>query len=223
MSLRSLFGITGLLACIVALSACGGDTPPDDQGPAIVETTANASPTPNTTATTAAYSGGTVSPVKAAPELGLRTWNGRRVTMADYTGKAVLVTFLYVNCPDVCPLIVDNLVRVKDRLGPAGKRLRIVAVSVDPVGDTPAAVKRFLSNHRATADVDYLIGSRDALEAAWARWGIGARADKDNPSLIEHSGVIWGVDRRGRRATFYPASGFDVADIEGDVRLLLTQ
>ncbi len=216
--------ITGLLACIIGLGACGGeDASVDDQGPAIVETTATGSPTPDPTATTAAYSGGTVKPVKAAPELGLRTWNGRRVTMADYKGKAVLVTFIYVNCPDICPLIVDNLVRVKDRLGPAGKRLRIVAVSVDPVGDTPLAVKRFLTTHRATGDVDYLIGSRDRLEAAWARWGIGARADKDNPSLIEHSGVIWGVDARGRRTTFYPASGFDVADIEGDVRLLLAR
>ncbi len=175
-------------------------------------------------ASTSVFSGGTLAPVKAAPELGLRTWNGRRVTMADYKGKAVLVTFLYVNCPDVCPLIVDNLVRVKDRLGPAGgKRLRIVAVSVDPAGDTPAAVKRFLVTHRASKDVDYLIGSRDQLEAVWARWGIGARVSKDNPALVEHSGVIWGVDTHGRRTTFYPASGFDVADIEGDVRILLNR
>ena len=215
--------VTTLLVGLLAVGGCGGDTTsPDDQGPAIVETTSKASAR-GPTGTTASYSGGTVSPVKAAPELGLRTWDGRRVRMADYAGKAVLVTFVYVNCPDICPLIVDNLVRVKDRLGPAGKRLRIVAVSVDPVGDTPAAVKRFLTAHRAAKDVDYLIGSPDALAAVWARWGIGARAAKDDPSLIEHSGVIWGVDRRGRRATFYPASGFDVADIESDVRLLLTR
>lgn len=215
--------VTTLLVGLLAVGGCGGgETSSDDQGPAVIETASNTA-VQEPSGTTAAYSGGTVTPVKAAPELGLRTWNGRQVTMADYAGKAVLVTFVYVNCPDICPLIVDNLVRVKDRLGPAGKRLRIVAVSVDPAGDTPAAVKRFLTAHRATKDVDYLIGSRDALAAVWARWGIGARASKDDPSLIEHSGVIWGVDRRGRRATFYPASGFDVADIEGDVRLLLSQ
>lgn len=224
---------TAILTALVAgaalvVAGCGGDTtaaPTVTNDAAIVETTARASTTGTSagSAATPAFSGGTVSPVKAAPELGLRTWNGRRVTMADYKGKAVLVTFIYVNCPDICPLIVDNLVRVKDRLGADGKNLRIVAVSVDPVGDTPAAVKRFLTAHRALRQVDYLVGSRPQLEAVWARWGIGARVSKDNPSLVEHSGVIWGVDTKGRRATFYPATGFDVADIEGDVRLLLAQ
>jgi protein SCO1/2 len=213
--------VAALLA--IAAAGCGGGTstaPSADTGPAVVETT------PAAAARAPAgrdFSGGTVSPVKPAPELGLRAPNGKLVRIADYKGKVVLVTFLYVNCPDICPLIVDNLVRVKERLGPDGKRVSIVAVSVDPNGDTPAAVQAFLKTHRAQGKVDYLLGSSDQLEAAWARWGIGARANPDNPELIEHSGVIWGLDRKGRRTTFYPASGFDAADIEGDVRLLLAE
>ena len=34
---------------------------------------------------------------------------GEQVNIASYRGKAVLVTFLYTNCPDVCPLIASNL------------------------------------------------------------------------------------------------------------------
>lgn len=211
---------------VLALAGCGGSSGQRTESPSVAEVTAPAKPTSTTPGIAVAepeYLGGTVKPVRAAPELGLRTWDGRRVTMADYAGKAVLVTFLYVHCPDVCPLIVDNLSRVKDRLGPAGKKLRVVAVSVDPAGDTPAAVKDFLTTHRALKDIDYLVGSQDQLAAAWSRWGIGARVDKQNHALIEHSGVIWGIDAQGRRATFYPATGFDVADIESDVRLLLKQ
>ena len=167
------------------------------------------------------FLGGRVSPVTAAPELGLHTWDGKEVRIGDYRGKAVLVTFVYTHCPDVCPIIIDNLVRVKARLGRDAKRLQIVAVSVDPAGDTPKAVKRFLAAHRALGRVDYLLGSRRQLEAAWARWGVAARADTSNPELVEHSGVIWGVDPHGRRVTFYPASGFDVTDLESDVRNLL--
>lgn len=213
-----------LLGLVAAAAGCGGG------GGGEAANTGSTAPAAGTASTQAAsadaadveeYSGGTVSPVTAAPELGLHTWNGRDVRIGDYRGKAVLVTFVYTSCPDVCPLIIDNLVRVKERLGPEGKRLRIVGVSVDPKGDTPAKVKRFLAAHRATGRVDYLIGSRRQLEAAWARWGIAARVDKDHPNLVEHSGVIWGVDPRGRRVTFYPASGFDVADIESDVRNLL--
>lgn len=207
----------------MAVAGCGGTTSPGSTSTTdSVPSETTSAPTQAASATAKTFSGGTVRPVKAAPELGLRTWQGRKVTLSDYRGKAVLVTFLYVDCPDICPLIVDNLVRVKERLGPVGAKMRIVAVSVDPTELTrPGAIKRFLTTHRALKDVDYLVGTPAELEAAWARWGIAARANTDNPSLIEHSGVIWGVDAKGRRATFYPASGFDAADIEGDVRLLL--
>jgi protein SCO1/2 len=214
---RALLGMLLGLAAVAA--GCGGGTADTDT------TTGGGGATTQTLTTDAAvdveYSGGTVSPITAAPELGLRTWNGKPVRIGDYRGKAVLVTFVYTSCPDVCPVIINNLVRVRERLGPDAKRLKIVAVSVDPSGDTPTAVKRFLTARRAMGRVDYLIGSRRQLEAAWARWGIAARVDKDDPHLVEHSGVIWGVDPKGRRVTFYPASGFDVADIEGDVRNLL--
>ena len=211
------------ITAVLTVAGCGGSSSQRSGQSSAVAVRNPTSTAPGAAGTEPAYLGGTVKPVSAAPELGLRTWDGRRITMADYKGKAVLVTFLYVHCPDVCPLIVDNLSRVKARLGRAGKKLRIVAVSVDPAGDTPAAVKKFLVTHRALKDVDYLVGSQDQLAAAWSRWGIGARVDKQNHVLVEHSAVIWGIDAKGRRATFYPATGFDVADIERDVRLLLKQ
>ncbi len=229
--------LLALAAVAAALAGCGGSqTSPAGQDGAATTTagttsravglgsssTTDGGPADVATETTGGrFKGGTVSPVVAAPELGLRTYDGRPVRLADYRGRAVLVTFVYTRCPDICPLIVDNLVRVTTGLGPDAKRLRVVAVSVDPAGDTPAAVKRFLTAHRALGKVDYLVGSRKQLEAVWARWGIAARTSKDNPELIEHSGVIWGVDPQGRRVTFYPAVGFDAADIEGDVRQML--
>lgn len=212
--MRRLPTAAAAVAAAILMAGCGGG---GNGEPADVET----EPVAATTDDGPAFSGGKVSPLIPAPELGLRNWDGTPVRMSDYRGKAVLVTFLYTRCPDICPLTIDNLVRVKTRLGPKGRRLAIVVVSVDPKGDTPANVRRFLVNHRALGRADYLIGGPRALEAAWARWGIAAQESKDNPALIEHSGVIWGVDTRGRRATFYPVSGFDVADIEGDIRLML--
>ena len=201
-----------------AFAGCGGGDAPTSTpgGPAIVETV------PRTEADEAVFAGGTVSPVKPAPEIGLKTWDGRLVRTADYRGDAVLVTFVYTKCPDICPLIIDNLVRVKKRLGADGKRLRIVAVSVDPAGDTPASVRRFLARHKAHAAVDYVVGSKTELERVWARWGISARVNPDDPALIEHSGVIWGLDMRGRRVTFYPAAGFDADGIAKDMRVVLS-
>src|SRR4030088_1698225 len=56
-------------------------------------------------------------PARAAPAIDLHDDGGRRVTLAAYRGRAVLVTFLYTHCPDVCPLIASNLGVALNQLG----------------------------------------------------------------------------------------------------------
>src|SRR5690242_2695482 len=50
-----------------------------------------------------------LSPPSPAPPIRLRNYLGKEIDLDQYRGKAVLVTFLYTNCPDVCPLITSNL------------------------------------------------------------------------------------------------------------------
>lgn len=88
---------------------------------------------------------------------------GDRVVLSDLRGKAVLVTFLYTHCVDVCPLITANLRIVLQRLGPQERKVEIVAVSVDPRGDTRQSVATFLAAHHMTGRMKYLIGSAHEL------------------------------------------------------------
>ena len=81
----------------------------------------------------------------------------------------MLVTFLYTHCPDVCPLIASKLhTALTEMSAPSGARWQIIAVSVDPRGDTPATVAQFLADHQMTGQMQYLIGS-----AARAQHGLG--------------------------------------------------
>lgn len=150
-------------------------------------------------------------PHRAAPALALRNSRGRRIALARYRGKAVLVTFIYSHCPDVCPLIVGNLRTVQTQLGRDAKDLQIVAVSVDPEGDTPRAVNEFLAARRMTGRMEYLLGSRPQLERVWRDWGI--------VSGKSHSALVYGIDARGRITTLYPTS-FKPAEIVHDVPIL---
>ena len=70
------------------------------------------------------------------------------VRMSSQRGRFTLVTFLYTNCPDVCPLIAEHLNTALRRLGERADT-RVLAVSVDPKGDTPAAVRQFRRRHTA--------------------------------------------------------------------------
>jgi protein SCO1 len=170
-------------------------------------------------ATPASYAGGSLSPREPAPPLRLRDSLGHSVDVAQDRGDAVLVTFIYTHCPDVCPLIVGNLHTALAKLGSAAAKLKIVAVSTDPRGDTPTTVRRFLAAHEMTGKMQYLIGSRRELERVWSDWHIVAKRDKKTPEFVEHSALIYGISGSGKLTTIYP-SNFKPSDVAHDVPLL---
>jgi protein SCO1 len=126
--------------------------------------------------------------------------------------------------PDICPLIVGNLHAAQSRLGPQAKKLQIIAVSVDPRGDTPATVKAFLEDHEMTGRMEYLIGSRPQLEKTWSDWNIVSKASptKKDPDAVEHSALIYGIAGSGKITTLYPAN-FKPAQIVHDVPILASE
>ncbi|HXR28054.1 MAG TPA: SCO family protein [Solirubrobacteraceae bacterium] len=158
-------------------------------------------------------------PARAAPPIALHNYLGRPVTLAQYRGRAVLVTFLYTHCPDICPLIASNLRVALGRLGPLAGRVQVIAVSVDPRGDTPATVARFVSAHEMTGRMQYLIGSAAELGPTWAAWSVGSTREAGRPDLVAHSALVYGVSASGRLTTIYPAS-FEPSQIVHDAPLL---
>ena len=150
----------------------------------------------------------------------MHNYLGQPVNIDSYRGKAVLVTFLYTNCPDVCPLITSNLHVALNLMGPAeASKAQIIAVSVDPHGDTPKAVAAFLARHEMTGRMQYLIGSAHELGQVWKAWGVGSERDARQPQFINHSGLIYGITGSGKRLTIY-AANFQPSEIAHDVPLL---
>ncbi|HEY4896569.1 MAG TPA: SCO family protein [Solirubrobacteraceae bacterium] len=163
---------------------------------------------------------GVLTPAQVAPALSLRNYLGEQVDISSYKGKAVLVTFLYTHCPDVCPLIASNLRVAQNLMGPAiAAKAQIIIVSVDPRGDTRKAITTFLARHEMTGRTKYLVGSAHELAAVWKAWGVGSERDAKEPQFVNHSGLIYGITASGKRLTLY-ASNFKPSDIAHDVPLL---
>lgn len=198
----SLAGMRRLVAGLVlltglgVLAGCGGS----NSSTTATDSAENAIP--------ADYAGATANPSKPAPPLELKDSLGQPVNIDDYRGKAVVVTFIYDHCPDVCPLIVSNLRAAQSELGPEAKNLQIIAVSVDPKGDTPKTVKAFLADHQMTGRMKYLIGSRPQLEQVWQNWNIVSKnaPSSKNPDAVEHSALVYGISGSGEITTLYPAN-----------------
>jgi protein SCO1 len=174
-----------------------------------------------TNASDASFAGLPAKPQKPVPPLQLDNSLGQPVNIDDYQGKAVLVTFIYDHCPDICPLIVGNLHAAQNELGKQASKVQIIAVSVDPKGDTPKTVKAFLADHQMTGRMQYLIGSRPQLENVWHQWNIISRSDpsRKDPDAVEHSALIYGISGSGEMTTVYPAN-FKPKQIVHDVPLL---
>jgi protein SCO1/2 len=161
-----------------------------------------------------------LTPPASTPPLSLKNYLGQRVNIDSYKGKAVLVTFLYTNCPDVCPLIASNLRVAQNLMGSkVSSKAQVIAVSVDPTGDTPKAVARFLARHEMTGRMQYLIGSPHELAQVWKAWGVGSEKDVKQPQFVNHTGLIYGITASGKRQTIY-ASNFQPSEIAHDVPLL---
>ena len=199
--------LTGLLlAAAIVLGGCGGSSSATTKTVSANQVKFDAA--------------GTLTPVSAAPPLALRNYLGEQVNIASYRGKTVLVTFIYTHCPDVCPLITSNLRVAQNLMGSAqAAKTQIIAVSVDPRGDTRKTVAAFLAHHEMTGRMQYLVGSTRELAAVWKAWGVGSERDAKHPELVEHSGLIYGVTGSGKRLTIY-AANFRPSDIVHDVPLL---
>jgi protein SCO1 len=203
--------VAGLAITLVLLAGCGGSS--DDAAHA------GATDAAHHAGARTDFEGGLVTPRRQAPALTLDNIYGQDVDIRDLRGHPVLVTFVYATCPDVCPLIMSNLRQVRADAGALGRQMRVIAVSVDPEGDTPAVVRRFLTTRGVEGFVDYLVGSRAQLEPVWKAWAVAEQVDKTNPELIEHSALIYGVTASGELATAYPV-GFTPEQIAKDLPLL---
>jgi protein SCO1 len=176
------------------------------------------------TAKSVAFDGNELEPPQLAPELGtLHNYDGSSFNLASQRGKAVFVTFLYAHCPDVCPIIASNLHNTYALMPPATQRqVSIVAVSVDPHGDTPGTVAAFVKQHELTGQARYLIGSASQLGRVWEAWRVGSQRDASNPALVNHSALIYGIGANGKIYTIY-ASNFQPREIIHDVPALLSR
>jgi protein SCO1/2 len=143
--------------------------------------------------------------------------SGQAVTLSALRGQVVALTFLYTNCPDVCPLTATRFRAAQDELGRDASRVRFIAVSVDPDRDTPTAVQEFSTAHGLSANWHYLVGGRAQLSPVWAAYGIGVQAGS---STVTHNDAVYLIDAHGRERVLLHSE--DLArDLTNDLRALL--
>jgi protein SCO1/2 len=80
------------------------------------------------------------------PEFSLQNQFGKTFTDDDLRGRVVVVDFIFTSCPDVCPLLTEQLAALRKRM-PEQAPLSFVSFSVDPEHDTPERLRIFAQQH----------------------------------------------------------------------------
>jgi protein SCO1/2 len=159
-----------------------------------------------------ALEGGIVESSPLAPNFRLTDQNGKLVSVEDYRGKVVALTFLYTRCPDVCPLIATTLGSVDRRLGNTQNTVEMLAVTVDPQGDTPPRIRQFTEDHGLAAATNwhYLTGAPSQLASVWQAYGGVADPSSAGkvltPEQIEHLSLVYLIDAGGHVRVALPAN-----------------
>ena len=127
------------------------------------------------TSQAASFEGTELDPVRAATGFQLHDQFENRVSFSDLVGKVVILTFLYTNCPDICPVITETLKRAHTQLGDDADEVRMVAVSVDPERDTVEQAHRYSERSGMLDTWAFLVGTEDELTPIWSAYYIAAQ------------------------------------------------
>jgi protein SCO1/2 len=161
-----------------------------------------------------------------APGFTLVDQRGDEVSLDDLQGKALALTFIYTNCPDICLLTAQNMRQAYEQV-PENQRDRValVAITVDPENDSPERLAQFTADQGLDSVPTWyaLTGDRAALQPVWTAYGIDpgtmmlrsaqhkgneegvglSSPDPDSTTqLLAHTDAVYVIDPQGQERAF---------------------
>jgi protein SCO1/2 len=111
----------------------------------------------------------------------LKDEQGRAVDLPAELGRPgpVFLNFVFTSCEAVCPVMTALFARLDRQLRAQGSEARLYSISIDPHNDTPARLREYAAEHRASAQWRFLTGTvaaSDRVQRAFGAW----RADRMN-------------------------------------------
>ena len=172
---------------------------------------------------------------------------GEETSLRDKRGNVVALTFLYTNCPDICPLTAHSLGKAHESLGEDAARVSIIAISVDPTRDTPQQVRAYSQQRNMLDKWSFLTGSEEELSVLWEAYYLAVErtdysggaieslgADLARESIVSgeglsekaaylviHSAPVYLIDQEGRMRSVITDLTLDPEPLVHDIRLLL--
>jgi protein SCO1/2 len=99
--------------------------------------------------------------------------------------KKVVITFGFVSCKSSCPMVTQNLIKVRQRLAAESKEeVRFLTITVDPVQDTPAVLKSYADRFKTGPNWFLLTGKPENIQEISKRMGSHAPTPEQHKNML---------------------------------------
>ena len=167
------------------------------------------------------------TPGQTVPNFKFLNQSGKAITMEQFRGKALLVTFIYTRCPlpDYCIRMSRNFAIVQQQLAadPAlYDKTHLLSVSFDPAHDTPKVLRSYGTAYtgergaEAFSHWDFAAPSSSELEQVNQFFDVGVSPGANNTLTHSLSTAIIGPD--GKIFRWYPSNDWDPSTVVNDIK-----
>ncbi len=156
-----------------------------------------------------------------APSFSLTTQDNQPLAWADLRGKPVVLTFIFTTCRSECPILTAKLVDIQRRFSLEQKEIpQFVAVSIEPVHDTPKVLESYANNFGADLRAwSFLTGSPAAIAELARRYAVYVKRQPDES--IDHTFLTSLIDSDGIIRVQYQGAQFERDEFLADLRALI--
>ena len=120
----------------------------------------------------------------------LQDVNNNIITEKSFEGPLTAIFFGFTNCPDVCPMTLNKMDIVLDKLKKDKEQIKLFFVSVDPERDTPEVIKDYLSSYEN--NFIGITGEKEKIFLLYKSWGIMSQKvfTENGEYNIDHSSPV---------------------------------
>ena len=120
----------------------------------------------------------------------LKDVNNNPINEKSFEGPLTALFFGFTHCPDVCPMTLNKLDIIIDRLEKDNKKLKVVFISIDPERDTPEAMRDYINsfNNKFIG----ITGKPEKIFLLSQSWGIISQKifSEDGQYTVDHSSPV---------------------------------
>ena len=123
-------------------------------------------------------------------EFSLKDMNNNVITEKSFEGPLTAIFFGFTHCPDVCPMTLNKMDIVLDKLKKEKKLVKLFFISVDPERDTPEVIKNYLSSFEN--NFIGITGEKEKIFLLYKSWGIMSQKifSESGEYQINHSSPV---------------------------------